>query len=403
MGIESSNVFSDARTSPVAAANPQPQCHQRNPRARRAIRIFWIIVFSMQLPPLAQAEPERWSFNAGATGVLQQGFFDDAVNDVGGSIGDTGRGSFALDLNARFNTSSRTRIFAAASFAQGDGLNGAGGVSLRTNADDLEDDVKNVNGRSRNYLLEANFAGRKDFTDSLSLEITGGLIDATRYVDANRLANNEISQFMNETFVNRIFLPSYDPGIAISLKGDRWTLNGVWMSTRTNQSNGSYQNFDFFAVDAGTGYRIAGTSGTFRISLATTSESFGEDHAAVHGASISVDHELTRDLGLFARVAILSDEPAVLVHKSLFSGGAALAGDLFGLPRWTAGLAYAYLEGVDDEPGAVQDTSAWEAYARWDATDRFALSTDLQRVGDRRRGDKNPRLWAIGLRFHYAL
>ena len=80
-----------------------------------------------------------------------------------------------------------------------------------------------------------------------------------------------------------------------------------------------------------------------------------------------------------------------------------LAGDLFGLPGWTTGLAYAYLEGVGDEPGAVQDSNVWEAYARWDAAERFALSADLQRVGDRLRGDENPRLWAIGLRFHYAL
>jgi len=403
MGTEPSNSVSDARMSLVAGANPQPQCHQRNPRDRLAIRVLWVILFSIQLPPLAQGEPERWSFNAGATGVLQQGFYDDAVNDGGGSVGDTGRGSLALDLDATFNTSSRTRIFAAASIAKGDGLNGAGGVSLRTNADDLEDDVKNINGRSRNYLLEANFAGRKDLTDSVSVEITGGLIDATRYVDTNRLANDENSQFMNEAFVNRLFLPSYDPGIAVSMKGGRWTLDGVWMSTRTSQSNGSYQNFDFFTVEAGTGYRIAGTRGTLRISLVTTSDSFGDDHAAVDGGSISVDHELTRDLGLFARMVILSDEPAVLVHKSLFSGGVALAGDLFGLPGWTTGLAYAYLEGVGDEPGAVQDSNVWEAYARWDAAERFALSADLQRVGDRLRGDENPRLWAIGLRFHYAL
>lgn len=274
---------------------------------------------------------------------------------------------------------------------------------MRTNADDLEDDVKNINGRSRNYLLEANVVGRNDLTDSLSVEITGGLIDATRYVDANRVANDEITQFMNELFVNKLFLPSYDPGIAVSLKADCWTLNGVWMNTRTSQSSGGYQNYDFFSVDAGTVYQIAGTSGNFRISLVTTSESFGDDQEAIHGGSISVDHELTRNLDLFARVAILSDEPAVLVHKSLFSGGAALAGDPFGLPRWTTGLAYAYLEGVDDAPGAPQDSSVWEVYTRWDATGRFALSLDLQRVADRLRGAENPRLWAIGIRFHYAL
>jgi len=144
-----------------------------------------------------------------------------------------------LDVQGEIWPSRQDTFFALASFARGNGLNNTGGVSLVPNADDLEDDVKNINGTSRDYLLEAWYRRQLIDSGALSIAITGGLIDATRYLDHNRVANDEITQFMNEAFVTRFFLPSYDPGIAIQTSGGSWHVDMTWMRAQTDSnSNG---------------------------------------------------------------------------------------------------------------------------------------------------------------------
>lgn len=363
----------------------------------------WIAVFLLVVSP-ARADQDRWQVGLSGTGVFQRGAFSEAEHPDGRPIGDTSRGSVAADLDVTFRTSDATRIYAAASYAEGNGLDGAGGVSLRVNADDLEDDVKNINGRSRDYLLEANFVGSLDVTDRTRLTATAGIIDSTRYIDTNRVANDEIRQFMNGAFVNKLFLPSYDPGLALVLEGRGWSANGVWMRTRAQDSSGAYQNFDFFAIDVGTRYRVGRSKGRVRLVLQSTSASFGPDHSAVHGVGLSMDHDLSQDFRVFARLGLNSDEPEALVHKSLFSGGLEISGQALGLPALTTGLAYAYLRGVADSPDSVRFTRAWEGYARWNPLDQLGISLDIQWIEDNLRDtSRDPRLWAVGLRIHYAM
>ncbi|KPK58825.1 MAG: hypothetical protein AMJ59_13705 [Gammaproteobacteria bacterium SG8_31] len=350
----------------------------------------------------AAAESDRWTFGVSGTGVYQAGAFDDTAGATGQNIGDTSRGSLAIDLDGTLRTSDHGRLHAAASFAEGNGLDGTGGVSVRVNADDLEDDLQDINGRGRDYLREAWYGHGFDLGGRRHLDVTGGIIDATRYIDTNRVANDENRQFMNEVFVNRCFLPSYDPGIAVSLMGQEWTAHGVWMNTRAESATGGYQGFDFFAVDLETRYRLSGDEGNLRWILLTTSDSFGTDKSAVHGGGISADQEFGDYVLAFARMGIFSDEPSVLVHKALYSGGLQLSGGAFGHPRWVVGVGYAFLDGVGDSPGDVLDTRVWEGYARWNPRRRFGLSLDVQHVSDSVRQDADPELWAIGVRLFYV-
>lgn len=166
---------------------------------------------------LASDSSGVWTFSAGgsATAVGQYGVYENAVSDSGGRVSDTGRGSLAIDLEVGFTNPTGGSGLISGSFAEGNGLNGAGGVSLSTNADDLESDVKGINGHDRDYLLEAWYQPRFGLSNGLDLELAGGLIDPTRYLDLNDYANDEVTQFMNEAFVNRLFIPSYDPGLRI--------------------------------------------------------------------------------------------------------------------------------------------------------------------------------------------
>ena len=86
------------------------------------------------------------------------------------------------------------------SAAAGNGLNGVNPFSLAPYADDLEDDLKDINGRNRDYLLEAWYKRTFMFSDDMKLAVTGGIIDSTGYIDDNAFANDETGQFMNDIF-----------------------------------------------------------------------------------------------------------------------------------------------------------------------------------------------------------
>lgn len=362
-----------------------------------------IVITLLLLPPFPSAADEHGlELGATATGVIQTGDYDDALDSDGRSIGNTTRGSLAVDLQASADVGSSGRAFGLASFAEGNGLDGVGGVSVRVNADDLEDDVKNINGTGRDYLLEAWYAHRFELGGSTRLELTGGLIDATRYIDSNRVANDEIHQFMNEVFVNRFFLPSYDPGLALSVTSSDWSAYGVWMDARADEKDGRTRDFDFYGLDVGRRYELPIGQGNLRLIGLKTSDSFGDDTSSVHGIGFSWDQSWGEHVILFARGGGLSDEQSVLVHDSLYSAGLQISGHSSPRSLWVAGLAFAYADGAGDAPGDVRDTRVVEGYLRWVGKRRFGASLDIQYVADELYGNSNPSLWCIGLRANYT-
>src|SRR4030043_2433333 len=130
------------------------------------------------------------------TGVSQYGDFD-----VDG-IDNADRGAAVLDLGMNFHPSDSDEFQITLSYADGNGLNPIFPFSLVPFADDLEDDLKDINGRNRDYLLEAWYKHTFVLSENVSLGITGGIIDSTGYIDDNNVANDECGQFMNEVFVN---------------------------------------------------------------------------------------------------------------------------------------------------------------------------------------------------------
>lgn len=101
-----------------------------------------------------------------------------------------------------FRPYENSELFAKFGFAAGNGLNTKSPFALTIWAADLEDDVKDINGRNRDYLLTAWGKYSFEFSESHSLRLSGGIIDSTDYVDENAFANDEYNQFLNEAFVN---------------------------------------------------------------------------------------------------------------------------------------------------------------------------------------------------------
>jgi len=112
-----------------------------------------------------------------------------------------------------YNLNENDKVFFNLSYTKGNGITiktQKEGYSFYTSADDLENYLKNINSTGRKYLLEAFYQKKLN-----KITIIAGIIDSTAFIDTNKFANDEHTQFLNSFFINNplVTLPSYNPGI----------------------------------------------------------------------------------------------------------------------------------------------------------------------------------------------
>ncbi|NNL76729.1 MAG: porin, partial [Desulfobacterales bacterium] len=202
-----------------------------------------------------------------------------------------------------FRPTANDEIFTKFGFAAGNGLNDVTDFNLSPWAASLEDDVKDINGRNRDYLLTAWYKHVFEFGESNALSLTGGIIDSTDYVDANAYANDEYTQFMNEALVNAPsgFSPSYDIGGVLEWAFGNWTIKGVGMNIGENNDGNGY---NFFAAQMGYMVNTSFGEGNYRlISQATTKEFLNENGSKerLKAVFISFDQQLGKIFGAWIR------------------------------------------------------------------------------------------------------
>jgi len=147
------------------------------------------------------------------------------ISDVpSGYDGSTGRGGFVFQPEISFAPTENDEIFVKFGFGAGNALNETSPFTCAAWAADLEDDVKDINGRNRDYLLTAWYKRTFKFSNNNKLGLTGGLIDATDYLDTNAYANDEFTQFMNEALVNNPNGFSL-PMISVAPWSGRWVIS----------------------------------------------------------------------------------------------------------------------------------------------------------------------------------
>jgi hypothetical protein len=316
------------------------------------------------------------------TGVYQYGDFN-----VEG-IKDTGRGAGVLDLGINFHPSDKDEFYILLSYAAGNALNTIVPFSLVPYADDLEDDLKNINGRNRDYLLEAWYKHRFTLSKDVSLGITGGIIDATRYIDDNNFANCEVTQFMNEIFVNKKTgnFPSYDLGGVAELDISNFSARGLFMSTKNEEG----REYNYYAMQLGYKIDTHLGEGNYRIYGFTTSKKFPDwdenEDERLQGFGISADQRLSSIIGVFARVGWQNDA-AVIDHEAAYSGGININGKLWGRESDEIGIGYAYLTGADEAD--IDNTNAIEAYTKLKISDFSDVTFDIQYINDNMKIDKD--------------
>ena len=266
-------------------------------------------------------------------------------------------------------------------FAVGNGLNAVTPFAIAPWAADLEDDVVDINGRNRSYLLQAWYKHTFTFSDEHTLGATLGIIDATAYLDENAYANDEYTQFMNSALVNgpNVFLPSYDAGGALEWDVGNWSVRGVFMNIGENDDG---ENYNFAGAQIGYRAETSLGEGNYRFIVDTTSEAFlnpaGTSFERLTAVLLSFDQQLGQNLGAFIRFG-WQDDSAAVDYKSIYSGGFDISGKLWGRSDDNVGVGFAYLDGGNLN---IDHTYVAETYYRATLNDYFAITADLQYMND---------------------
>jgi porin len=288
-------------------------------------------------------------------------------------------------------------VFFKLGFAAGNGLNDKSPFKIPPWAADLEDEVKNINGRNRDYLLTAWYQHTFSFADNHQLGTTFGIIDATDYLDENAYANDEYTQFLNSALTNgpNVFLPSYDLGVALQWDNGPWSLRGVLMDIGENDDG---NNYSFYGLQAGYSVNNKLGAGNYRIVIVGTSEDFLDPTGTqLHnrtGILLSFDQEFGQVVGGWIRFDWQSDD-AALDYNTVYSGGIDIKGKAWGRNADNIGLGYAYLDGGNLD---IEKSQVAEAYYRWQLSEVFGLTADVQYMQDDYKTGSGPRGWIVGLR-----
>lgn len=409
--------------------------HPNTPLRAQALTraTFATLAFTLAISPSqAYDVTDQFSINAllAAGGQCQDG--SGAIEgDEGGltPFNDTCRGALPIQLEFSLRPTERDEFFAAVGYAVNNGLNEVSPFMLAPWAADLEDDVKDINGRSRDYLLQAWYRHTFTLAEDASLAATFGIIDSTVYLDDNAYANDEYTQFMNEAFVNSggYSLPSYDAGAALELAIGQWDVKAVALDVGENDDGNGYQ---FWGGQIGYRAQNALGEGQYRALITRTSNDFFrplreespaaedplEEEAAGEGDmaetdlgaapegprqttsltayGLSFDQAIGAHLGAFLRLTRVEHKD-ILDYRGLYTGGLQIGGGLWGREADTIGIAYGYLDGANQ---ALRHTQVTEAYYRLAMNDHFALTADVQYMADNYRETDDIRGWVVGLR-----
>lgn len=317
--------------------------------------------------------------------------------DLNNTGGDGCEGALALQTEVSLKPIKNGELLAKVGFAEGNSLATTSPFALSAWAADLEGDLENINGRSRDHLLTAWYKQVFKLGNENSLAVTGGIIDATDYLDDNAFANDEYGQFLNEVFVNTptANLQSYDVGAVTELDVGPVSLRGVFMEVGTNDDGNA---FNFFGGQAAVTTKTRLGEGTYRLIVSGTDEQFldptGTRLESLASVTLSLDQQIGEQVGVFARIG-WQDDAAAITHETLYSGGLSFAGTIWGRENDTIGLAFAHLDGGNS---ALSDSQVFEAYYRLGINDNFAVTADVQRMSDRMRAGGGPEGTIFSLR-----
>ena len=263
-----------------------------------------------------------------SVGGILAGAYQYANSDGPSDTEDLDRGAVAFQPEVDITLTEVDEIFLKLGFAAGNGLKVEGYPFLSAPwAADLEDDVKDINGRNRDNLLTVWYKHTFQFSDTNTLGLTGGIIDATDYLDGNAYANCEYTQFMNEALVNAPngFFPSYDIGGVFEWEIGPVHLNGLVMGIGdTGENPDDVTPYNYFGVELAYTADTSLGEGNYRLIVDRTTDDFINAAGTRADESlmctiISFDQQFGEVVGGWIRCGWQDDNAAVDIEGALIS------------------------------------------------------------------------------------
>jgi len=311
----------------------------------------------------------------------------------------TTNGAYVFQPEVTISPTDIDEFFVKFGFASGNGLNGYTPFGVSPWAADMEDDVKNINGRNRDYLLTAWYKHVFKLSGTNNMELYIGLIDGTDFLDENVYSNDELTQFMNQALVNgpNFFAPSYDTGIALAWRQPAFKFHGVGMSVGENDYGASY---NYYGAELEFHINTAAGEGNYRATFSSTSADF-EDTSGIGGKRrsgliFSFDQEIGDQFGAFLRFGWQHDGAAI-EYENIASGGIDIKGSLWQRSQDNIGIGFAHVNGGNLE---IEHTLVTELYYRYVVNEIVALTLDLQYLSENYRTPNTSTLegYVLGLR-----
>lgn len=342
--------------------------------------LLFSIGLVISLPVISQGIEigEKISVSGTVTSVYQwidmkKGFLDEEKR-----LKRVDRGSAVIDLKGSIKPFDSGELIFRLSLAKCNGLKRVSPFVLPPNADDLSDDLKNINGHRRDYLLELSYAHKFKLNNNTNLKLQAGIIDSTAFIDDNSYANSEIEQFMNPALVNNPIgnRPTYDLGAVIELESDRFNLRILGMHSK----NDIRRYFNLLVGQVSYKIETSFGEGNYRVYAYTTDKRFsGWDNKidrAIRGIGVSFDQELIKEtFGAFFRAAI-QDSKVNTDYSGMVSLGFNLSGRVWGRKDDEIGVGYAYLKSGSQNP-ELKESHVFESYIKFRLLNYRKLSLDF--------------------------
>lgn len=341
--------------------------------------LCYLLTISIALLSFISAEAheltKKLSLNGVLSGALQcQQLSGDTVGE------DVCETAIPFQPSLTYLPSQHDGLFLKLGFANGNGLNDVSPFNIRSWGADLKDDVINVSGSGRSYILTAWYEHIFELERGNSVDLTLGIIDASQYLDQNAYANDEYSQFMNAALSNapNTFFPSYDPGIASEWHRGNWTFTVVLMDVHQSTSS---EEYIFYGLQANYHLETKLGAGNYRVLLNGDRGFIDEENASKRNNDvliISADQQFNNTIGGFARFGWRLDDE-LINYRADYSAGVDIKGATWGRVLDNIGVGVVYLEGGDK---SIIKTRIVEAYYRMVMNHYLAFTADIQYMFD---------------------
>ncbi len=285
---------------------------------------------------------------------------------------------------------------------EGDGANfNVGGRTLPNfDAADTTDDTG-----VQATVIEAFYEG--EFLDG-KVTLMAGKMDVHYLNDQNEYAHDEMTQFLNNMFVNMFgvvfteHLNYFAPTISLTVRPNNLvSLNYNYSKDETED----LFNKGYHVAEVAFHPLFGERSGNYRFKYIVHSD---VDFHKINtnsvesntGFLISLDQQVADEVGLFFRYAAQDDSLVENEVTSAISGGAQIGGGLWGRDNDTVGLAYGKVElNKDLVKEQNEGESVLEGYYNLGINDHIALTGDVQFINDLERTSKR-NVFVYGMRLN---